>query len=173
HTSANGIPLRAECNQKVQKPLFLDVGLLTTAFGMSYADIAHVDDVSLVNTGSLCEQFVGQHLLYARPPYEEPELFYWMREKRQASSEVDYILSVGSKVFPVEVKAGKTGTLKSLQVFLQEKERTLGIRFNADLPSLHEATFSLAKISGMFRLLSLPLYLVEELPRLIRSIVQE
>ncbi|MCI5123701.1 MAG: DUF4143 domain-containing protein, partial [Candidatus Electrothrix sp. AR5] len=136
-------------------------------------DIAHVDDVSLVNAGSLCEQFVGQHLLYARPPYEEPELFYWMREQRQASSEVDYVLSVGSRIFPVEVKAGKTGTLKSLQVFLQKKERSLGIRFNADLPSLHEATFSLSKTSGMFRLLSLPLYLVEELPRLIRSIVQE
>ena len=148
--------------------MFLDVGLLTTACGMSYADIVHVDDVSLINAGSLCEQFIGQHLLYTRQPYEEPELFYWVREKRQASSEVDYVLSIGSGIFPVEVKAGKTGTLKSLQVFLLEKERTLGVCFNADLPSLHEATFSLANTSGGFRLLSLPLYLVEELPRLIR-----
>ncbi|WPD24216.1 MAG: ATP-binding protein [Candidatus Electrothrix scaldis] len=173
HTAANGIPLRAECNQKVQKPLFLDVGLLTTACGMSYADIAHADDVALINAGSLCEQFIGQHLLYARPPYEEPELFYWVREKRQASSEIDYALSVGGKIFPVEVKAGKTGTLKSLQVFLQEKGRPLGVRFNADLPSLHETTFSLPNTSGTFRLLSLPLYLVEELLRLIRATIQE
>jgi predicted AAA+ superfamily ATPase len=173
HAAANGIPLHAECNQKVQKPLFLDVGLLSTACGMSYADIAHLDDVSLINAGALCEQFIGQHLLYARPSYEEPELFYWVREKRQASSEVDYVLSVGTGIFPVEVKAGKTGTLKSLQVFLQEKKCSLGIRFNAALPSLHEATFALAKKTGTFRLLSLPLYLVEELPRLIRSIAQE
>jgi predicted AAA+ superfamily ATPase len=29
HTAANGIPLRAQSNEKSQKPLFLDVGLLT------------------------------------------------------------------------------------------------------------------------------------------------
>jgi hypothetical protein len=92
-----------------------------------------------------------------------------VREKQQASSEVDNVLSVGGKIFPIKVKAGKSGTLKSLQVFLQEKKCALGIRFNADLPSLHEATFSLARTSGTFHLLSLPLYLVEELPRLIRT----
>lgn len=36
HSGANGIPLRAESNEKMQKPLFLDVGLLATACGMSY-----------------------------------------------------------------------------------------------------------------------------------------
>lgn len=167
HTGANGIPLRAESNEKMQKPLFLDVGLLTTACGMSYADIARVDEVNLVNSGSTCEQFIGQHLLYARPYYEEPELFYWCREKRQASSEVDYVQAYGSLIFPVEVKAGKTGTLKSLQIFIKEKKVVLGVRFNADLPSIHDAGFSLPGMSGTFKLLSLPLYMVEELQRIV------
>jgi predicted AAA+ superfamily ATPase len=169
HTAANGVPLRAEINEKKQKPLFLDVGLLTAASGMNYADIASLDEVNLVNSGSTCEQFIGQHLLYARPYYQEPELFYWCREKRQASSEVDYVLSYGSRVFPVEVKAGKTGTLKSLQVFIREKGLGAGVRFNADLPSLHDAGFSLPGVQGYFSLLSLPLYMVEELPRIILS----
>ena len=168
HSSANGLPLRAESNEKMQKPLFLDVGLLTAACGLSYADIAEVDVVTLVNSGSVCEQFIGQHLLYARPYYEEPEIFYWCREKSQASSEVDYLQTCKSMIFPVEVKAGKTGTLKSLQVFIQGKNVKLGVRFNADLPSFCAAKFSLpGKTGNTFNLLSLPLYMVEELQRIV------
>ncbi len=74
-----------------------------------------------------------------------------------------------SMIFPVEVKAGKTGTLKSLQVFIKEKGVNLGVRFNADLPVLHDADFSLPEASGRFRLLSLPLYMVEELQRILGS----
>ena len=173
HSGSNGVPLRAESNEKMQKPLFLDVGLLASACGMSYADIAGIDEVKLVNSGSISEQFIGQHLLYARQYYEEPELFYWCREKRQASSEVDYVQAYGSMIFPVEVKAGKTGTLKSLQVFIKEKGAELGVRFNADLPTLHDAKFTLPGESGNFRLLSLPLYMVEELSRIIKSMNDE
>lgn len=175
HSSANGIPLRAECNEKMEKPLFLDVGLLTAASGMTYDDIFHLDDITLVNSGAICEQFIGQHLLYSRHLYREPELYYWNREKQQASSEVDYLQAYGGLIFPVEVKSGKTGTLKSLQVFLRQKELNLGVRFNADLPTFHNAKYSLpgcanAESLKTFNLLSLPLYMVEELERIVRSL---
>ena len=169
HTAANGIPLRAQTNEKMQKPLFLDVGLLTKACGVSYVDIDAADEVTLVNLGSLCEQFVGQHLLYARACYEEPELFYWCREKRQSSAEIDYVLSYGSKIIPVEIKAGKTGTLKSLHVFMKEKKLSYGVRFNAEKPSYCDIPISLPGASGKFRLLSLPLYMVEELSRMVNQ----
>lgn len=169
HSSSNGLPLRAESNAKVQKPLFLDVGLLVAACGMSYADIANTDDITLVNSGSVCEQFIGQHLLYGKPSHQEPELFYWCREKAQASSEVDYVQTHGMTIFPVEVKAGKSGKLKSLQVFMSKKKSDYGVRFNADLPSLHDGKYSLPKKSGTFKLLSLPLYMVEELQRILGS----
>ena len=96
-------------------------------------------------------------------------------EKRQASSEVDYLQAYGRLIFPVEVKSGKTGKLKSLQVFLRQKELNLGVRFNADIPSFHEAKYSLpgtadSASSKTFNLLSLPLYMVEELERIVRSL---
>ncbi|MCK5680021.1 hypothetical protein KAI46_04325 [bacterium] len=72
-------------------------------------------------------------------------------------------------IFPVEVKAGKTGTLKSLQVFVRGKKVKLGVRFNADLPALHDAKFSLPGAAGTFKLLSLPLYMVEELQRVVEQ----
>ncbi len=173
HSSSNGLPLRAEINEKVQKPLFLDVGLLIAACGMSYADIASSDDVTLVNSGSVCEQFIGQHLLYAKPSSQEPEIFYWCREKSQASSEIDYVQNHGSKIIPVEVKAGKSGKLKSLQVFMSKKKSSYGVRFNADLPSLYEANYSLPYVSGTYNLLSLPLYMVEELHRILEGMTWE
>ena len=37
----------------------------------------------------------------------------------------------GEKVVPVEVKAGVTGSLKSLQVFVAEKKMPFALRFNA------------------------------------------
>jgi Holliday junction resolvase-like predicted endonuclease len=38
-----------------------------------------------------------------------------MREKRNAEAEIDYLIQSGNQVVPIEVKAGKTGTLKKLR----------------------------------------------------------
>ena len=93
-----------------------------------------------------------------------------MREKSQSSAEVDYLISFGETIVPVEVKAGKTGTLKSLHVFLRDKKRSFALRFNADKPSLLDAKTSLADGRNMpFRLLSLPLYMVGQTRRLCRE----
>ncbi|MBL0699732.1 MAG: hypothetical protein JJV92_02470 [Desulfosarcina sp.] len=52
---------------------------------------------------------------------------------------------------------------------MKEKGIKLGVRFNADLPALHDADFSLPGTSGTFRLFSLPLYMVDELHRILGS----
>ncbi|MEN8219766.1 MAG: AAA family ATPase, partial [Pseudomonadota bacterium] len=75
----------------------------------------------------------------------------------------------GSKIIPVEIKAGKTGTLKSLHVFIKEKKLKYGVRFNADKPSYCDIPISLPGAAGKFRLLSLPLYMVEELSRMVNQ----
>lgn len=116
---------------------------------------------------------LNQHLLHSGEFFTEPELYCWMREKSQSSAEVDYLISVAGVVVPVEVKAGKTGTLKSLHVFLREKQRDSGLRLNTDLPSLLEAETCVAGGGNRpFRLLSLPLYLVEQVSRLCRDCLQ-
>jgi hypothetical protein len=97
-------------------------------------------------------------------------LYYWSREKRQSSAEVDYTISVGPRIIPVEVKAGKSGRLKSLHMFLKEKERSFGLRFNADQPSYLETTDLLSTGDSVtYHLLSLPLYLVGQIRRLCRE----
>lgn len=171
HSAANGIPLRAQINEKIQKCLMLDVGLLNSAYGYSYNDIISLNNNNLFNIGNICEQFVGQHLLYSGAGYDEPELFYWVREKSQSSAETDFVISVGPNIIPIEVKAGKTGTLKSLQSFLKEKKLSFGVRFNTDIPILQKADYSLPETKGKFQLLSIPIYMAEDTLRHIRTVI--
>lgn len=168
HTSANGVPLRAEMNEAIFKPLFLDVGLMSSACGLNLTDFAESRDVLQVNQGAISEQFVGQHLLYSQPCFIKPEVFFWLRERKTSNAEVDYVISAGSNILPVEVKAGKSGALKSMQVFLTEKGRRQAVRINAAAPEFHDAAFSLpGRARETYRLMSVPLYLVPELRRLI------
>ncbi|MEE9395017.1 MAG: AAA family ATPase [Planctomycetota bacterium] len=174
HSSSNGVPLGAEASERRFKMLFLDVGLLCRSSGLGLLDFEGADDVTLINAGAVCEQFIGQHLLFSKELYENPELNYWAREQKSSNAEVDYVISIGPKIIPVEVKAGKTGTLKSLHVFLQEKKLSFAIRFNADPPSLLDTKFSTANAPGHpFRLLSLPHYLVCQTRRLCREAINQ
>lgn len=170
HSDANGVPLGAEINDKYFKTIFLDVGLLCRGAGITMADIQSADDVMMINSGQVCEQFVGQHLLYSGRYYEEPQLFCWLRQRGSANAEVDYLLSQGTNIIPVEVKAGKSGSLKSLHVFVSEKQRDFALRFYAGQPLLSDVRTS---VSGMkpvgFRLLSLPFYLINQTKRLCRG----
>lgn len=168
HTSANGVPLGAEAHERNFKTLCMDVGLMCTALHLSLLELGK-EDLSLVNDGAVAEQFIGQHLLYSGPHYEMPALHYWMREAKSASAEIDYVIAHGQHVIPVEIKAGKSGTLKSLHYFLKEKRRTFGLRFNAHMPSLlSESTLATSdKTELRYELLSLPLYMVGQVRRLL------
>lgn len=169
HSACNGVPLGAEVNSKIFKVLFLDVGLVSTACGLGILDYEREDDLQLVNQGKISEQFVGQHLLDLRPLYAPPELYYWMREQKSSGAEVDYVTALGTQIVPIEVKSGKTGTLKSLQIFVSEKKCSLGVRISSHPPSVTETQTHLPNTDSVpFKLLSLPFYLVGQLERLTR-----
>lgn len=72
------------------------------------------------------------------------------------------------------VKAGRAGTLKSLHQFVFEKRVPFAIRFRADLPELQTVDTEVRRGGGTgrvrYRLLSLPLYLVERLPRIVEGL---
>ena len=155
--SGSGLPLAAHCNEKFFKILFLDVGLLQSAMGIG-RETYMSDNLLAVYKGLVTEQFTGQQLLALEKFFIEPELYYWQREVKGSAAEVDYLWQKGEHILPVEVKTGKTGTLKSLRVYLSEKNAPFGIRF-----SLHPLSFTDS-------VLSIPLYAIEALPGLIEQI---
>jgi len=168
HSSCTGIPIGATADPRKFKPIFLDVGIMSTACGLNLLDYEKVEDVMLINAGSICEQYIGQHLLFSQQFFKEPELHYWVREKKGSSAEVDYVIAEGPCIVPIEVKAGKSGTLKSLQIFIQEKRPSMCVRFNSKPPSFFKGLTTLPdRQNTAFRLLSIPLYMAGQARRLI------
>ncbi|MCK5800397.1 MAG: ATP-binding protein [Deltaproteobacteria bacterium] len=169
HSDCSGLPLGATENDRIFKPLFLDVGLMNHLMGFRLEQISAMSDLRLVNEGAIAEQFVGQHLAYATHGRDEPALHYWVRQAKTANAEVDYAIAHRGRIHPIEVKAGKSGTLKSLHQFVAHKLRDdphpLGIRFDLNPPSLMqiEASLTSGSRSVAFELLSLPLYMAEQL----------
>jgi hypothetical protein len=118
----------------------------------------------------MAEQLVGQLLRTLPPAYISPLLYYWQRGRQSAQAEVDYLIQHENEVIPIEVKAGTTGTLKSLHQFMKEKKRKLAVRMNSDLPHLSAICVKDSLGSSIeYTLLSLPFYLVGQLHRLIES----
>ncbi|MDF1761677.1 MAG: DUF4143 domain-containing protein [Coxiellaceae bacterium] len=155
-TSANGLPLYAGINEKKFKLLFLDLGLVTHEVNVDPTTLLN-EHLILLNQGDMAEQYVGQELLAYGKNYEESKLYYWARDKRGSQAEVDYIINIGKNIIPIEVKSGKTGRLKSLQVLMQEKGYKLGVRISQN------------QLGYERNILSIPLYMIHELPRLIKA----
>ncbi len=167
----SGVPLAADINEFVYKLLFLDVGLMSYLTGITWLDLNRMDEVKLINEGAVAEQFIGQHLAYKNQGKNPPELVYWLREGRKANAEVDYVICLGADIFPIEVKAGRSGTLRSLQQFAASGKSSTAVRFDTNPPSRQEVSHQVP-VSGelqqvSFTLLSLPLYAVEETNRLL------
>jgi len=164
HTNVSGIPINDYMTSSIFKPIFLDIGLVNHLGNIQLTEIEHL---ITKNEGTLAEQFIGQELMSSGQSYIDTKLFYWMREEKNSNAETDYIFQHKNVLYPIEVKAGKTGTLKSLHIYLYEKKLRTGIRFNLDIPSVGDFSISMknAKIDDVLnaRLISLPLYFCSEL----------
>ena len=171
HSQCSGLPLQADVNEKVFKLIFLDVGLMNAVCGLGWQTLANLTHTQLINAGPAAEQFIGQHLQYLLAERANRALTYWLREGRSSNAEVDYVAEFGGHIVPIEVKAGRAGTLKSLHQFVFEKRVPFAIRFHADQPALQTVDTEIRRGHGTervrYRLLSLPLYLVERLPRIV------
>jgi predicted AAA+ superfamily ATPase len=157
-TAASGLPLGAQADEMKFKLTFLDVGLMQNACGLQ-AELTLTNNFFQINAGALMEQLIGQELRAYFDSYLKRALFFWARDKKNSSAEVDYVVAIDSFVLPVEVKAGKTGTLKSLKLFIEEKKSPFGVRFSQEKLSLHD------------KVLTLPLYMAEQMKRLVREVV--
>lgn len=153
-TAATGLPLNAVVNEKKFKLNFIDIGLVKRIQKLD-AELLLNTDLFLLNRGALAEQFVGQELLAYSDVYEKAELYFWARDG-SAHAEVDYVINMGTQIIPAEVKAGKTGKLRSLKQFILERNPPISIRISEQPLELND------------NILSVPLYLMSELKRLCR-----
>ncbi len=110
----SGLPLRATANEKRFKAAMLDIGLMQNLCQVPVDMELRQDDLLAIYRGRLAEQFVAQELIAGH----SSEIFYWAREVRGSSSEVDCLAVRDGQIVPVEVKSGAGGSLRSLQLML-------------------------------------------------------
>ncbi|MCK4990191.1 MAG: DUF4143 domain-containing protein, partial [Bacteroidales bacterium] len=137
---------------------FLDIGLMQNICGLSSDILLSTDENFIkVNEGAIAEQFTAQELLAYRNCHHTPSLYYWAREARNSSAEIDYVTPCNSSVLPIEVKAGKTGTLRSMHIYLEKYKVSCGVRI------------SQLYYSNTLPIIAIPFYAIKRIPYLMKQ----
>jgi len=132
HTSAQGLPLSAQANTAKFKVLPSDTGLMQRALGLELPQWLASDNTDIINKGGLAEVFAGLELIRNSNPRIKPALHYWHRESRGSSAEIDYVIQRNEEIIPIVVKAGSAGKMRSLHLFLKERNAPRGIRVSLE-----------------------------------------
>lgn len=107
----------------------LDTGLMNFYSGLQ-PQLILVKDLNNIYQGKVIEHMVGQEILAAENAlHYKPQ--WWTREKKDAMAEVDFLVSVQGTIIPVEVKAGATGTLRSLLLLMDMLPHPYAVRLYA------------------------------------------
>jgi len=135
YSSGNGLPLGDEADESIRKILLLDTGLMLRLLNMTMGDTSAITAqiltataADLVNKGPMAEMLAGLELLHYLTPNLHHDLYYWVRQAKNSTAEIDYLLSRDMKVLPFEVKAGVQGGMKSLWDFMREKKLKQAVR---------------------------------------------
>lgn len=155
------------------KIIFLDLGLAQYLNHISQ-EIIVTNKLSSIYEGGLAEQFVAQELLAVLGRGGKPELNFWTSDNPKSLAEVDLIFPHEEHIIPVEIKSGQGGRLASLHQFNLLYKPPLSVRLY-DGPLMQEKISvnlpTQQKIS--YPLLSVPLYLVSQIPRLIAQFLHQ
>lgn len=142
-SSGQGIPVGAHIKANDFKVIFLDVGLTQALLKLDITPWFAAPLTAFVNKGALVEAFVGQEILAYSDPISKESLFYWRKDERASHAEIDYLVQLKEKVVPIEVKAGKSKRIKSMQIFLDSHPNSVyGLRFSTDQYGVYNSVYS-------------------------------
>lgn len=110
-----GIPLGSIANTRKFKAALIDIGLMQRLNHLPVDREFNQKDLLAIYRGKLAEQFVAQELIASHGN----ELYYWARNAPGSTAEVDYLYEHQGTIFPLEVKSGKGGSLRSLHAMLK------------------------------------------------------
>jgi len=156
-TTALQPPLIPDLKRRPRLQL-VDTGLLNYAAGLQ-AQYFGVQDLNALYKGILTEHIVAQELMATNSvSLKKPD--FWVRELKQSQAEVDFILPWQSSLVPVEVKSGKTGTLRSLHSYIDTTGCTTAVRLYAGEPGWQSAR---TPAGNPYHLLNLPYFLASRI----------
>ena len=147
--SKPGIPLSAHEDLDAFKIYMGDVGLLRRHAHLASSAFAEENRLFEEFKGALTENYVMQSLQHV----QDGRLYYWTKTPH----EVDFVIQIENDVFPIEAKAGHNIKAASIKHYLSEysEQTKLCVRL------------SMRNLSFDGKILNIPLYLADELERLI------
>ncbi|HDR04942.1 MAG TPA: ATP-binding protein [Candidatus Marinimicrobia bacterium] len=147
------IPIQADL-KKSPKLQFIDTGLLNYFVGLQ-PNFFRYENLHSFYKGIIAEHIVRQELI-AQNMYDNKKVLFWVRQQKQSTAEVDMVLQYQNYVIPIEVKAGKAGTLRSLHQFVNHSNHSYAVRLYA---GNLEITNSVTPQGKPYKLLNLPYFL--------------
>lgn len=157
-STSTGLPVTFD-KKKSPRLQFLDTGLMNYAAGLQKS-LLNLDDLTAVYQGTLAEHIVGQQL-QAMDLRRSRKITFWVRQESNTNAEVDFLFQHKKYALPVEVKSGKSGSLRSLHEFVDRAPHNYAVRLYAGRQKLEEAQTPRGK---PYYLLNLPYYLGGQLP---------
>jgi predicted AAA+ superfamily ATPase len=115
-TSAASLPFEAAAKERKFKALMIDIGLMRALNDLPVNIEYNKNNLLAMYNGAMAEQFAGQELLSGGLK----NLYYWSRDAKSSSAEVDYLIVRDSKIYPIEVKSGPAGKLKSMHMLINK-----------------------------------------------------
>ena len=142
------LPLSAYKKSNAFKLYLNDVGLLGRKFDLDVQTVLAGDNLFTEFKGVMAENYVLQSLVrqFGNSQY------YWTSGNM---AEVEFVLQADGKIIPIEVKADKNVTAKSLAYYRKQYTPQLSVRLS---------TLNMRKDDD---LLNLPLYLVDKMSRFV------
>jgi len=164
-TTNTSLPIVPD-KRKSPRLQLLDTGLMNHFVGLQ-KEIIGTMELDKVYKGKVIEHIVGQELLTLKFNIFN-QLHFWTREKRDSTSEVDFVINIDGLIIPVEVKSGATGTLRSLHTFMDSAPHDIAIR-------LYAGEYNISKVKTLtgkpFYLINLPYYMVSQIEKYVLDFI--
>lgn len=149
------------------KLVWLDSGIMNFSVDIQ---TEYLQNHSLLDVwkGHAAEQIVAQELRIALDRNYRNEQFYWVRDKKGSTAEVDFVWQHNSSIVPIEVKSGTNAHLRSLHSFMDTADSTnIAIRVWPGNYAIDDVTTPRGKT---FRLINLPFYYVGMIDKVLSNI---
>ena len=158
-------PIIPEMGRK-PKLIWFDTGLVNYQAGIR-SDIIGKTETLDKWRGHIAEQITAQELLGTDCRIGHKRAFW---AKPNNGAEVDFIITSGAHVFPIEVKSGANAHLRSLQVSMDATDGDIAIR-------VWSHPFSVDKVVSphgkTFRLVNIPFYMIGEIETILLHLQTE
>ncbi|MCK4765369.1 MAG: ATP-binding protein [Candidatus Aminicenantes bacterium] len=140
------IPFEAFTQHNRFKLYLFDVGILGALAKIPPRSLYLESDLFFTFKGAFCENYTAQEFIYSGCGH----IYGWMSN----TAEVEFLREIDGDVYPVEVKAGLSGKLKSLNVFAKKYRTKYRVRISARNLEFNDQSL----------LHSYPLYLAHRFP---------